>query len=329
MIGRVKARNLAGTRRISFLLGIVVLALSFLAVACSSSDSAPSTPVSTPTTPGSPEFSGIVAATEFAVGENRFPFGILSIDGGLLEDAQVNVSFYSLQPEQAPEFRSEAPAKFRRIEGVTPHEHEDGTIHEHIDARTVYVVDGVRFDDPGFWGAEFAVTSASGEQLEVRGLAFEVKTETSAPDIGDQVPPSRNLTVHDVDNIEEIDTHVPPDDMHDLSVVQALEQGKPFVVVFSTPMFCVSRMCGPVTDVAIQLQGRYGGQVSFIHIEPWDLAIARGEGRLVQIDIAKEWNLPTEPWIFVVNEQGRVASRFEGLVSTEELEAAIISAING
>ena len=82
-------------------------------------------------------------------------------------------------------------------------------------------------------------------------------------------------------------------------------------------------MCGPVTDIVASLHSRFQDKVNFIHIEPWDLQLARTEGRLVANDIALEWNLPTEPWVFVVNEDGNVAARFEGLVASEELADAI------
>ena len=115
--------------------------------------------------------------------------------------------------------------------------------------------------------------------------------------------------------------------MHELSVAQALELEKPFSVVFATPRFCFTRMCGPVTDIAAALHDRYKERVNFIHIEPWDLKITRSEGRLVPIDVALEWNLPTEPWVFVVDGDGKVSSRFEGLVSSEELENAITAVL--
>lgn len=299
------------------ILVLVAAALALLAASCGP----------TATRVGeSPQYSGFVAATEFVVGENRFPFALLSVDGVPLEKAQVQVSFYSLE-KQPPEFRFQAPATFREVKGETPHRHADGTIHDHLEVRGVYVVDRVSFDRPANWGAQFAVTAASGERLRVEGAAFPVLAEPVAPGVGERVPPSRNLTLSDVGNIEEIESRVPPDDMHELSVAQALESGRPFVVVFATPMFCISRMCGPVTDTVAELQGRFKDRVSFIHIEPWDLKVARGEGRLVPTNVMLEWNLPSEPWVFVVDGGGRVAARFEGLVTSEELEQAIRATI--
>lgn len=305
----------------------VAAALALLAASCASNDKFAAPGGSTATRVGeNSQYSGFLAATEFVVGENRFPFALLSVDGVPLEETQVQVGFYSLE-KQPPEFRFQAPATFRQVKGVTPHRHADGAIHDHLEVKGVYVVDRVSFDRPGNWGAQFAVTAASGERLRVEGAGFPVLAEPVAPGVGERVPPSRNLTLSDVGNIEEIETRDPPDDMHELSVAQALEGGRPFVVVFATPMFCISRMCGPVTDMAAELQGRFKDRVSFIHIEPWDLKVARSEGRLVPTNVMLEWNLPSEPWVFVVDGGGRVAARFEGLVTSEELEQAIRATI--
>ena len=295
--------------------GALCLVLGLLAAACSST-------AATPTTPSAPEYSGFRGATQFAVGENRFPFGLVSVDDQPLENAEVHVRFYSLE-EQTAEFRTEAVAKFYQVDDVARHQHSDGVVHDHVQIRGLYVVDSVTFDRPGTWLTELVVTAADGRKPAVQGMAFDVVQETAVPDIGDPVPPSRNLTLADVDSIDEICTREPPDDMHDLSVAQALEESKPFVVVFSTPLFCVTRICGPVVDVVEKVQQRYGDRVNFIHIEPWDLDLARNEGRLEPIDVSLEWNLPTEPWAFLVNEEGRVAARFEGLLAAEELEAAV------
>ena len=294
-----------------------LVGLAVLAVALSCSTSATSTSL-----PQGPEASAIVAASEFIVGEDRFPFGLVSRDGTLLENAEVQVRFH-YSKEGSNESKGEATARFHQIEGVTPHRHADGQIHGHDEVRGLYVAGGVEFDAPGVWGAEFLAKTDAGRQVKVQGAIFEVRTESAVPYVGEPVPPSQNLTLAEVENIEEIETRVPPDGMHELSVAQALELGNPFVVVFATPMFCVTRMCGPVTDIAADLHGRFRDQVNFIHIEPWDLQIARSDGRLVPTDIAREWNLPTEPWVFVVNDEGKVAARFEGLVTSEELAGAI------
>ena len=37
----------------------------------------------------------------------------------------------------------------------------------------------------------------------------------------------------------------------------------------------------------------------------------------------QEWGLLSEPWLFVIGADGKVATRFEGLVADEELERAL------
>ena len=37
----------------------------------------------------------------------------------------------------------------------------------------------------------------------------------------------------------------------------------------------------------------------------------------------EEWGLPTEPWTFVVDREGRVQAKFEQFTPAEEIEAAL------
>jgi hypothetical protein len=41
-----------------------------------------------------------------------------------------------------------------------------------------------------------------------------------------------------------------------------------------------------------------------------------------------EWNLHTEPWIFVVDGQGIIRAKFEGLTTVRELEAALLQVLD-
>ena len=268
-----------------------------------------------------PAYSGLIAATEFVVGENRFPFGIVAVDGEFLESAVVRVKFYSLE-DPTPELLAEEIATWRTIEGETPHLHADGETHLHLNFRGIYVVDAVEFPKPGIWTAEFDVSGAYGGP-RVSDAAFEVRAGPGAPGVGERVPATENLTIHDVASFADVSTRAVEDEMHELSVAQALESGRPFVVVFASPAFCVSAMCGPVTDTIAGVHDSFRGRADFIHIEPWDLTVARAEGRLVAAPVMDEWRLPSEPWTFVVSADGRVAKRFEGLVTGDEVTAAL------
>jgi hypothetical protein len=37
----------------------------------------------------------------------------------------------------------------------------------------------------------------------------------------------------------------------------------------------------------------------------------------------KEWKLPTEPWVFLVDRKGIIRAKIEGSVSSDELQSAV------
>ena len=289
---------------------LVLAAIGLVASACDGSDEAEGI-----------SYSGFLTASEFVVGPNRFPFGLVSRDGELLDGAAVTVSFFSVNEDQA-EFLVEKAATWRTVQQSTPHEHADGEQHIHLYHRGMYVVDEVVIPKEGVWFAEFTALRGN-EAFGTEGAAFRVASEPSAPGVGEPVPATENLTIHEVTSFAEISTRAVEDAMHNVSVATALESGEPFVVFFASPQFCLSALCGPVADTMDEARAALGGEIEFIHIEPWDLRAAREDGRLVAAPIVDEWHLPTEPWTFVVDADGLVAKRFEGLVAVPEVMAAL------
>ena len=275
-----------------------------------------------------PDMSALVTASEFLVGENRFPFRIVTNQGGTFAKARVHARFYMLDDERsAPRFTAEAT--YREAPFSIPHVHADGSVHDHGAVRRFFTVDAARFDRAGIWWVEFTVRPDGRDAFRVEA-GFTVKTESNAPLPGERVPAVRNATRHDVADLSEITTASEPvEGMYELSVAEALEAGAPFVVAFSTPLFCATRMCGPVTEVVAELFPHYADRVNFIHVEPFDLPTARSDGRLIPAAATSQWGIETEPWVFVMDRDGRVATRIEGILALEELELAIESVLAG
>ena len=97
--------------------------------------------------------------------------------------------------------------------------------------------------------------------------------------------------------------------------------------VFATPAFCQSRICGPTKSIVDDLYRAYLGQANFVHVEPYDVGRMR-EAKCpslyeCRVPIVDEWGLQTEPWVFLVNARGKIAAKFEGIVSYSELETAL------
>jgi len=268
-----------------------------------------------------PGASAVITSSEFVVGANRFPFVVITVDGETVDGAVIGVRF-SRVVDGASVAGPSASAGWHVVENTTPHLHDDGELHVHLDFRGVYVVDEVTFDESGVWVAEFGAAQG-GDAIDIGLAAFEVRTDAIAPAIGQRMPASDNPTIHDMPFSALSSRAVERDELHNLSVAQALGAGEPFVVLISSPQFCVSAMCGPVADTMASAHASLDGEVEFIHIEPWDLTAAREEGQLVAAPIMAEWGLVTEPWTFVVGADGRVIRRYEGLVAKDEIVGAL------
>ncbi len=264
----------------------------------------------------------LITTSELVVGENRFAFGLMRASK-LLESAAVQLRVYSID---GPEARliAETSVPYHPIgsAGSTEraHRHIDGTTHVHrgdSDVRGLYLT-RVSFPRPGHWGIAIQAREDHGSVATARFTVTVLDaSETPAP--GSPAPRSRNLIASDVKNLREIDTSSPPDPrLHRVRIADAIAQRKPQLIVFATPQFCTSRMCGPVVDIVRSLFPTYSKRMAFIHQEIWqDFAEKK------MFPTVEEWRLDTEPWVFVVDEQGIIRAKFEGLVTVKELEAAI------
>lgn len=260
-----------------------------------------------------------------AVGDDRFIVALEDDESQLILDADVSFRFFRIEGEEGT-LKAELPARFVGFEESFVHEHEDGTLHTHTGSEIGGYVARFAFDEPGDWGVEIA-GQRDGEAFGSLRLRFGVVEANLAtiPAIGDPAPPSEQLVLRDVDGIYDIDSTNPPNpEMHHMTVAEALDTGKPIVIAFTTPSFCTSRTCGPVMDeVVVPLLQEYRDDVVFIHIEPYDLARARGGEGLMPVPALLEWGLQTEPWVFVIGRDGRVAGKFEGIIGKDEVADAL------
>jgi hypothetical protein len=103
-----------------------------------------------------------------------------------------------------------------------------------------------------------------GYQAAATGLTATLRDPAVAP--GQKAPAIETPTVKSAGgDVTKIDTRVPADDMHDVSLKDALKEKKPIVLIFATPKLCSSRVCGPVVDVAEVVHHDIGDKLVFIH----------------------------------------------------------------
>jgi len=163
-------------------------------------------------------------------------------------------------------------------------------------------------------------------------MRFEVKPTGTPVPVGDQAPASVTPTAADVGgDLRKLSSDPAPEPyFYELSVDQALAQGRPFALIFATPAFCTSAQCGPTLDVVKGVAGDEPG-FTFINVEPYKLTYADGSlqpeldanGQLEPVQSVLDYRLLSEPWIFVVDRNGVVSASFEAIISPAELTAAI------
>lgn len=262
-----------------------------------------------------------------AVGDNRVSMSLTDRNDNPVLGAQVHLRFYDLNGPK-PALRSESDARFIPMTLAYVDE-QSGKQEQKSGDAGVYVTHAT-FDEPGDWGVQVTVVR-DGTSPPPVPFRFNVLAHAPEPAIGDPAPASRQATLATVPRIEDIDSSYPPrPQMHDTTVADALASGKPIVVAFATPAFCQSRTCAPVMDTVMDpLYAKYRGQAVFIHIEPYELPQLRRSNVDEPVRAMREWNLQTEPWVFVVGRDGRVAGKFEGIMAADEVESVLVQALGG
>lgn len=160
-----------------------------------------------------------------------------------------------------------------------------------------------------------------GVQAAATGVTLKKSDPMPAP--GEKMPAVKTATLDDVDgDAEAISTRVPPADMHDESFDKVVGKGKPVVLLMATPKLCASRVCGPIVDVAAEVQSEVGDDAVFVHQEIYkDNDI--NAGYVPQLD---ELGMTMEPVTFVVDGDGVVVAQLLGPFVAEELREALVEA---
>jgi hypothetical protein len=139
------------------------------------------------------------------------------------------------------------------------------------------------------------------------------------PRPGDKAPSIETPTAGSVGgNLAKLTTRVPPDTQNKVNYAEVLGK-EPILLLFATPKFCQSRVCGPVVDVAQQAQHEFEGKANFIHMEIYN-DNDPSEGVRPQV---REFHLPSEPWLFAINREGVVSAAIEGAFGTALMDKTV------
>jgi hypothetical protein len=152
-----------------------------------------------------------------------------------------------------------------------------------------------------------------------------VAQSTPIPAVGQRPPAIATETASSVHgDIGLLTTRIPPENMHSVSFNQVLGK-RPIALLVSTPELCTSRVCGPVTDIMVELQHQFGNEITFIHQEVY-VDNDPTKGLRPQLHA---FHLETEPWLFTITRQGVIAARLQGAFGINEARQALEAALRG
>jgi hypothetical protein len=283
------------------------------------------------------------AGLAFYKGQNRYPFGIFNRDQTQVDDAEVAL-YFARVPTPKPGAKSksgnkgqaakaEAEALDEPALGPFPASIESlatqpafraRTTTEDPDAASVVYSTQLDFPRDGEWLLA-ALIKEDGE-LQARLLPSAVVGEfSSIPRPGERAPKIHTPTAKDVGGeLSKITTRIPPDTQNKDDYAEALGK-EPILLLFATPQFCQSRVCGPVVDVAEQAKQEDGDEAAFIHMEIYN-DNDPGEGVRPQV---RAFHLPSEPWLFAIDRHGVVRDSVEGAFGLKLMREAVKKAVSG
>jgi len=284
---------------------------------------------------GPSEFVVSPAGTVYYEGKNRFPFGVFERDRSQVADAEVAL-YIAPVPEVNPKAEKEgakgadARADIKALEepatGPFPAQVESlltqsafraQTTSNDPDAASVVYATEIEFPTNGEW--RIAAVFKEGDELSATLLpSVIVGSVKRVPRVGEKAPLIHTPTREDVGGeLSELTTRIPPDTQNEVDYADAYGR-EPIILLFATPQFCQSRVCGPVVDVAEQVKELYGEKSAFIHMEIFE----DNEPPDVNEQV-KAFHLPTEPWLFAIEKDGMVAEVLQGAFGVDALTRAV------
>ncbi|MGD9729267.1 MAG: peroxiredoxin family protein [Gammaproteobacteria bacterium] len=130
--------------------------------------------------------------------------------------------------------------------------------------------------------------------------------------VGQVAPTLQTKTLADVGNdLSQITTYRYPDErMYQLSLDEALRQGKPVVLEFATPGHCT--VCDNQLQTLKGLLAKYESDVIFLHMDQYK-----------NPEAFKAFRVIGDPWTFIIDRQRVVQFKQAGRMLYGELDSAI------
>ena len=251
----------------------------------------------------------LLVQSVITVGQNRFAIGLMN-NNDFLKNAAITLTFYDLTSKAGQSGQAYGTMPARYLEGP------DGLAG-------IYAAD-ITFPSAGSWGVAVTGKTADGRAIDQK-VGFDVVQTSTELAVGQKPASLKTPTAADVNqDLKKLTSaRTPEPGFYQLSLDQALTAGKAVVVQVSTPAFCSSRLCGPVYEVLRSVYPIYKDKLNFVQIEVYTDLPNPNLRNPQYAPIMGAWGLRSEPWTYLIDKNGVVYWRAEGLVTVDELKDKI------
>ncbi|CAN5759881.1 hypothetical protein BH23ACT4_BH23ACT4_08570 [soil metagenome] len=249
------------------------------------------------------------------------PLAVVASNGASIGTGEQRILIALVDPETNAYLATEGDAATALLRN------ENGSPLGEYELDFVWTVPGVR----GVYVGYLEIPEAGVYQLSVEreGLAESgptgFVTVDNPPMIGpgDRAPLSETRVGGDFGDLSLITSDPQPSpDLYEMTVAEAVSNGTPSVVVFATPAFCTTQSCGPMLSQIKDLKFDYPG-IDFVHVEIYEDLQVETVQELEVVESVLEWQLPSEPWVYIIDGGGVVVAAFEGALNDGELTSVL------
>ena len=238
---------------------------------------------------GAAQLAPTIASFELLTGPSRpVPFGVRTLENVEVRDADIKVYLRDL--EDASIVAGPFDTTYTEATGTGL-----GLYVVELELTDAKAVELVAVEGDRYGATPLPVVAPEDSKVVVPGAAaISTPTPTEGNELG----------------YERICTQDPPCGMHEVSLDEALANGQPIMAIFATPEFCQTAVCGPAVGTIDQVRtGGEWGDAAWIHIEIYS---KYSDAKQVLGEPVEAWKLPTEPWLFSIGADGKVAGRLDG-----------------
>lgn len=179
--------------------------------------------------------------------------------------------------------------------------------------------------DPPYWPFRVDIAATGIYSLVIEGgtpdgagVQIVDPATVSIPLIGTPLPGFDTPTTSDSRGVNPLCTRNPePCPLHDITLNEALQRGKPIAYLVGTPAHCQTGTCSPALDALLSMRELVGDRLTMLHTE-----IYTDDTATVVAPAVEALNMTYEPALFITDAKGVVVERLDAIFDAVEITEA-------